>query len=278
MFRTLTILLLLAIAPVAMGLDIVPTFEDGNEERFQWSHLQKAIVLRAIKDWESVIADDKTIHVKFNLAEDRENLWAALWWATGENPTDVSNVDLRPWHPTFTHGVMLNLALPIWFDETPDTDGDANEHWGDALTVIRHELGHMLGHRHGIYFDDYGTPDQTDPWIDMIVDGVFDPDGLAIPMAGDSHTTNGLMCPDLGYGRHGVEQSAEMLYKAYGYARPSETFETASVSDAVVGLLTPTEDDAPTCLTCPGTKLMLWAGGALGLIALVSFACRCRPQ
>jgi len=278
MLRTLTILLTLVVAPVAMGLDIVPTFEDGDEERFQWSEMQKAIVLRAIEDWESVIANDETIEVKFNLAEDRENLWAALWWATGENPTDVSNVDLRPWHPTFRHGVMINLALPIWFDESLDTDEDADEHWGDALTAVRHELGHMLGHRHGVYFDDYGTPDQTDPWMALIVEGMFDPDGLAIPMAGHSHTVDGLMCPDLGYGRHGVQPSAEMLYKAYGYERPTETFETTSVSDAVVGLLTPTEEDAPTCFTCPGTRLMIWTGITVGLLALISFARRYRPQ
>ena len=272
--KLIAAILLLLTLP-AMGLVIVPTFEDGDEEQFVWSDMQKAIVLRAIADWDAVIANDETIHVKFNLAEDRNDAWAALWWATGENPPDISGVDLRPWHPTFTHGVMLNLALPMWFDDTLDTDADADENWADVLTAVRHELGHMLGHRHEVYYDNYGTPEQTDPWMDLIAEDVFDPDGLAIPMWGNSHTVRGLMCPDMGYGRYDVAQTAEMLYKAYGYLRPGEVVE---ITPAAPTVMTPADPDAgATCTTCPMQRFLPWVAGAAGLLLIASLLRRRKP-
>ncbi len=210
--------LLLLVSPV-MALEIVPTFVDGEGADEQWTEVRRAVVYQAIADWQAVIANDETIQVTFLLQHETTNSYFAMWYVAGEDTAGARGQDLRPWHPDLNQGVIINLSMPVWFDPTPETDDDLAK-W-DALTAIRHELGHMLGHRHGVYFEQYGTRNADDPWLALIVDNVFDPEGLAIPMANASHTTSGLMSPNINpRARHGVQTTAEMLYLAYGYERP----------------------------------------------------------
>lgn len=211
---------LLLLAGPAVALDIVPTFVNGEGEDEQWTDVRRAVVLQAIADWEAVIGNDETIEVTFHLQHETTNGWFAMWYISGEDIVVARGESLRPWHPDVDHGVIVNLAMPVWFDPTPGTNDDL-EAW-DALTAIRHEMGHMLGHRHAVYYNTQGDQ-RSDPWAERIVDGVFDPDGLAVPMANMSHTAEGLMSPSIyPLTRYGVQETAEMLYVAYGYLRPDD--------------------------------------------------------
>ncbi len=211
---------LLTLAVPATALNIVPEFIDGKGDDEQWTDVRRAVVYQAIADWQALIANDETIHVRFLLLHETTTHYFAMWYVAGEDTADAYNQSLRPWHPDLEQGIIVNLTMPVWFDPTPQTDDDLTN-W-DALTAIRHEMGHMLGHRHGVYFDRYGTTSATDPWASRIVDGVFDPEGLAIPMANGSHAARGLMSSDIyPRTRFDVQPTAEMLYVAYGYKRPS---------------------------------------------------------
>ncbi len=201
------------------GLDIVPTFTDSAGK--EWTGRRRAVVLRAIADYENGIAEDETIAVEFKFYPAEPGTYA-MWYVIDFPPEGTS---VRPWTAGLTHVIMIDANGTgdwIWFDETPATDGDVPGRAIDALTLVRHELGHMLGHRPA-YCTDFDADGQViDYWQNLIdADGVFDPGGLNVELAYDrehvvgSHLMSYYMTPGR---RHGIAAVLRRLVVAYGYS------------------------------------------------------------
>jgi len=223
-----------ALATSAAALEITPTFTDA--EGAEWTDARRAIVHQAIADYEAAIANDGAIAVEMQFGEIDQ---AAMWYTHGEPPTGQA---VRPWSPGLRHVIMINTALAeqLWFDPTPATDGDVPRRRYDALTLIRHEMGHMLGHRNGYGFENWATRDQVDPWMALIDDeGVFDAEGMGVHMARGNWghwSEDGLMHPRMLPGRrYGVDRTVQMLAVAYGYelASTTDAAQTLEVSDEI---------------------------------------------
>ncbi len=203
---------------VGCGLRIVPTFTDSAE--LTWTDERKAVILQAISDYEGAIAEDETIAVEFKFFDAEPGTYA-MWYAI-DFPADGTSV--RPWTPGLTHVIMVDargVGEWIWFDETPSTDDDVPRGVIDALTLVRHELAHMLGHRPG-YCLDYDADGQAiDYWQDLIdANGVLDPGGLNVPLAADRHhvARSDLMSYYITTGRrYDIDDVLQRLVVAYGY-------------------------------------------------------------
>ena len=210
------VVVLLAAGPAA-ALDIIPVFVDSPDR--PWAPHEKAVIHQAIADYEAVIAEPETIRVAFKVHEGDDHL--AMWYGVGE---PANGATIRPWTSQLRHTVALSTAVAdaLWYDLTPATDRDVPDDVWDALTVFRHELGHMLGHRGGYCFDKWATRRQHDPWAALVDKrGVFDPGGLNVPIHGKTlgHTEGGgLMTPVIPPGtRYDVDRTVRMLALAYGY-------------------------------------------------------------
>lgn len=206
----------------ARAVKIVPTFMDGAGQT--WDATKRAVINQAISDWDARILDDQTIPVTFdftNAGSDYLGLWQGRYSVfTGTN--------IYPWTSGVDHVVHFNADM---MDSTQPnyllfTLGSVPFAEWDALSVARHELGHMLGFTNGFYVDDLGNPGQTDKWSSRIVGSVFDPGGLNVQMFGDlSHTddsgstANDLMNPALPNGMRRTIGALDegMLEKAYHY-------------------------------------------------------------
>lgn len=203
---------------VGHGLTIVPTFTDSAGQR--WTDRRKAVVLQAIADYERAIAENETIAVEFKFY-DAEPGYYAMWYAINFPPKGTS---VRPWTRGLTHVIMIDANSAgglVWFDPTPSTDDDIPESVFDALTLIRHELAHMLGHRPG-YCLDYDADGQAiDHWQARIdASGVFDPGGLNVALADDGEhaADNDLMSYYLTTGRrYDIDDALQRLILTYGY-------------------------------------------------------------
>jgi hypothetical protein len=185
------VVLLIGVSSATAALDIVVSFDDNAAGT--WSDLQKGVVNAAILDWENAFNQyDVTGTVSFGIDFRNEGGAAAVTygWVIGGVPG--TGDDTRPWQGTGHYmGVLPNS---FWWDPTPETDGDVPGGSYDALNIIRHELGHMLGVTPGLYFNDYGTGTHEDVWDAQIVGNTFDPGGLNVSMDGDhKHTVGGLM-------------------------------------------------------------------------------------
>ncbi|MHC4563249.1 MAG: hypothetical protein ACYS8X_10810 [Planctomycetota bacterium] len=199
-------------------LKIVPTFTDSGGQT--WTDRRKAVALQGIADYQRVIADDETIAVEFKFF-DAEPGYYGMWYATGFPPKGTS---VRPWTEGLTHVIMIDansVGGMVWFDPTPSTDDDIPENVFDALTLIRHELTHMLGHRPG-YIIDYDADRQaTDRWQARIdASGVFDPGGLNVALADDLEHVDeeDLMSYWLTTGRrYDIDDALQRLIVAHGY-------------------------------------------------------------
>jgi len=206
---------LLCASTASAGLDIVVSFDDTAEGT--WDAVEMGVVNYAISEYESAF-DAYDIDEVVNFGIDFRNLGAGVaavtyGWVIGGVPGTGDST--RPWLGTGHY--MGVTPSGLWWDPTPSTDGDVGGNY-DALTIIRHELGHMLGVQVGLYFDDYAGPNHTDVWDDKIVSHVFDPGGLAVSMnSGDhSHTNGGLMNDTIYAGqRFDIDQTAEMLMVAF---------------------------------------------------------------
>ncbi len=216
--KTMAGLIVLAVTSNAMAvLDINVTFNAGT---YNYNAVQMAVFNQAVQDWEDAFnAYDITgvVDLGTNLEAYSGGTLAQasnwLWGSWGDYP---AGTDLRPWHGT-GHWIGVNVN-GLWWDPTPadDTDGIFGD---DALTIIRHELGHILGIFPGLYWDDLHLPSQTDTLEGNISGGVFDPGGINMPMWGDNgHTANGsdLMYPYYSGGRTDVDDTMEMFAVMYG--------------------------------------------------------------
>jgi len=172
---------LVALSAPAFALTINPTFVD-NEVR-TWSDVEKNVVWQAINDWTSKIADDVTINV--NISFTTGEMYGGRWQGSG-----YLGVDTLPWLNT-SHSLFFNadLLTPdsngsyLWFDPTPLTSNDVPIMAWDALSIARHEIGHMLGFTAGFYYSDGGTVDRWGSQMGNVGGNpVFDPDGLGVRM------------------------------------------------------------------------------------------------
>lgn len=222
------------IAPQIVQADLLlnPTFSNTAGET--WTASRIAVVNQAIADWANVIAglDDGfggTTNVTINFTADFTNLPGSYLGRWSGSFSFFTGDDLLPWSNTVTHTIHFNAAYfsgpsTLWWDPTPADSGTdkAFADW-DALTVARHEIGHMLGFT-GSYRTQAGTASEFFPWVSKISANVFDPGGLNVAMEpGDvAHVAADSLLMDTTLsnieGRIGISDTeAGMLALAYGY-------------------------------------------------------------
>jgi hypothetical protein len=187
----------------AHALTINPTFVDGAGET--WDATRMGVIDQAIADWEAQIGDAQIIDVSFEFASAGAT-YLGQWGASAS---------------------LLAGANYIWWDATPlDGTDQPFEAW-DALSVTRHEIGHMLGFVDGFYYRSWGDTN-SDKWVDEhIAGGIFDPGTLNVLMSAgnyghvdDSGAMAGdLMVPSLvnSVRRDISTTDLDLLQSAYGY-------------------------------------------------------------
>ncbi len=205
-------LALLALASNASAvLNIVVSFNDDPQV---WSPVQKAVVNQAIQDWEdafNVYDIDGTVDYSTQLINAGGGTLAQTSnWIWGAIP--ALGASTRPWLGV---GHWMSVNPNLWWDPTPGIDDDGI-FGDDALTIVRHELGHVLGVWPYIWFDNYGVAGHVDLWESNIVGNVFDPGGLNVSMTPDhGHTNGGLMNPYYYGGRMDIDATMQMFALAF---------------------------------------------------------------
>ena len=213
------------IAGSAKAIDIVPTFVDSAGQT--WDPTKRAVIEQAISDWDARILNNQTIPVTFDFTNAGTGSYLGLWQG---NYQLFAGTNIYPWTSGVQHVVhfnadQMNSSQPNYLLFTLGSVPFAN--W-DALSITRHELGHMLGFTDQFYVNDFAEAGQTDKWTSHIVGTTFDPGGLNVQMAAannlahtaDSGTTaNDLMNPALVNGeRRTIKPIDEaMLETAYQY-------------------------------------------------------------
>lgn len=183
----------LAAAPAARALVIVPNFSNtANTQNATWTAQEKATVQAAINNWTSKITDNQTVNVTFDFT-DAGGGYLAEWQGGGSY---FAGDNLSPWTSTLTQTIHLNADyLATDFFGTGASGEAVPQTLTDALSVFRHEIGHMMGFTSGFYYASAGNT-ATDKWTGHIVENnanhtaVFDPAGLDVQMYGD-HTVSG---------------------------------------------------------------------------------------
>jgi hypothetical protein len=210
----------------AHALTINPTFVDGAGET--WDATRMGVIDQAIADWEAQIGDAQIIDVSFEFA----SAGATYLGQWGASASLFAGTDVYAWTPGVTHTMRFNVdyfagANYIWWDATPlDGTDQPFEAW-DALSVTRHEIGHMLGFVDGFYYRSWGDTN-SDKWVDEhIAGGIFDPGTLNVLMSAgnyghvdDSGAMAGdLMVPSLvnSVRRDISTTDLDLLQSAYGY-------------------------------------------------------------
>jgi hypothetical protein len=189
------------------------------------------VVEQAISEWESVILNNHTVNVTLSFEDAGAGTFLGAWSAAG---SFSFGTDIYPWTSGLNHSITLNTYYmgtyinEIWWDPTPTTVSDLASNALDALTIIRHELAHMMGFADGLYLNNFGRPREVDRWLDQITGTTFDPDGLNVTMASINNlshvansgsTANDLMTPSLAAGvRRAISDiDLDMLALAHGY-------------------------------------------------------------
>ncbi len=225
----LTCLLTIVCSIQVYGLNISTTYVGGAGE--SWTSIRRGVVEQAVSEWEAMILDDQAVSITFDFVDAGATYlgqWAGQYSA-------MQGTDMYPWSSELNHTVHVNahymdegLSHSLFFDPTPDTDGDVPFMDFDALSVIRHEIGHAMGFTAAFYFDNVFAPDAIDKWGTHIVGNMFDPGDLDIQLASDvniSHVYNGgytlndLMTPSItnSQRREISRIDMAMLELAYGY-------------------------------------------------------------
>ncbi|MFW6354863.1 MAG: PEP-CTERM sorting domain-containing protein [Verrucomicrobiota bacterium] len=206
-------------------------FDNENEAGLAWSASQIGVVAHAATEWGQLFVDDYTVNLTATFTNAGTSGYLGQW----EGVYEAAAASLRPWSEEVSHEIRFNADLftpnsqgvSLWWDPTPSTADDLTNASWDALTVARHEFGHLLGFTANFYFDDLANPGQTDPWSSLI-DGsdVFDPGGLNVQMEADlAHIDDsGVGADDLmistlvnGARREISVLDGQMLSLAYGY-------------------------------------------------------------
>ena len=187
----------------AHGFTITPDFFPQSS----WTSDEEACVQQAITDWTSAVsfggANDQNIDLTFYFTSAGKGSYLAQWQFSGDLPVDFP----------YSQGIAGLVAVNNYYltQDSFDLSGPVDGEY-DMLTAFRHELGHMMGFAPGVYTN----------WNNEISGGVFDPNGLNIPMAGDNAHVN--LPGDLMYFSlpTGVRKDISptdlwMLQEAYGY-------------------------------------------------------------
>ncbi len=177
------LLAMLLLSSSAWALNIVPTYIDA--EGYTWDTIKRGVMDQAIADWETWILDSQTVEVDVTFISAGNSILGQWSGAASSIPRGT---DIYPWTDNVSQTIQFNVDLftgdnNLWWDPTPLTVSDMpSAHW-DALSVARHEIGHMMGFTTGLYFNDYGPPWRTDRWAMQISGTTFDSGGLNIQMA-----------------------------------------------------------------------------------------------
>lgn len=224
----ITSLVILCVAAGAQALVINPTFSNNAGET--WTAARQGVINQAIADWQAVIDEDQTVDVTVTFANAGAGGYLGQWQGGGGF---FAGTDIYPWTDGAVHTITFNADLfsganYIWWDPTPETDGDVPSAGWDALSTARHEIGHMMGFTEGYYVDNFLEPGQLNRWLDQVTGTTFDPGGLNVSLAASwdkSHVLNGgatagdLMNPSRLNGvRSDISMTdLEMLALAHGY-------------------------------------------------------------
>ena len=223
-----TVMVLVWLPLAARAITINATYENGAGQT--WSATQKEVIQQAINDWQAALPDSHTVNVNFDFTNAGTGSYLGMWEG-GYSLYPDTNV--YPWTSGVTHNIHFNVDYfsgtnYTWWDPTPTTSGDQPFAAWDALSVARHEIGHMMGIADDFYVDHFYTPQQIDKWGSHITGSTFDPGGLNVSLASaynlshvlDSGATAGdLMVPNLYNGqRRGISATdLNMLHLAYNY-------------------------------------------------------------
>ena len=253
-------LIALFAVPAQAELTMNVTFTDTLA--MTWDATTEGVINQAISDWQDKIdgidngaGGVDSVTVNFSVEFDYLGLGGPLGVWNGQ-VSGFFGADVRPWVAgdssyNVTHTLTFNADLvnnpggnDLWFDPTPGDDGSdkAFSDW-DALSVARHEIGHMLGFT-SLYVDDFGVTN-ANPWTSLISSNVFDPTGLNVAMhPGDpGHVLADELLMDTALsnaeGRIDVSQTElEMLSLAYGYSLAVTAIPEPSFA-AMLALATP---------------------------------------
>ena len=162
------------------ALTINPTFTNSAGQT--WTPTRIITAQAAIDDFESLLTDAVSIDIEFDFVAAGTTNYLGQWSA---GFSAALGTDIYPWSPQVTHTIHLNASKvgDLFFDATPSDDGDLPFGDWDALSVLRHELGHALGFTDDFYVDNFATGTEFDKWGVHIVTNVFDPNGLNVPLA-----------------------------------------------------------------------------------------------
>lgn len=221
----------------AATVAIVPTYVDGAGET--WTPERMAVISQAISDWTSALAAPTSDgNVTVNVTVDFTSAGAGYLgqWQGGTEPL-FPGESTRPWLKT-EHEIHFNAdrfsgANYLWWDSSPGDDGSDQPFaaW-DALSVARHEIGHMLGFSSSLYLDNFNQVDEVSLWQEHVTisgsTATFDPGGLNVSLASATNqghvldsggTAADLMVPALVNGdRRGISSTdLQMLSLAYDY-------------------------------------------------------------
>lgn len=215
---------------IIYAVTIVPTYIDGAGQT--WTAERKDVIQQAINDWQTAVRDSQTVNVTFDLTHAGSGSYLGQW---DGNYSVYPGTDINPWTSGVTHTIHFNVDYfsgtnYLWWDPTPTTSSDQPFAAWDALSVARHEIGHMMGFTDQFYSNAQGI----DKWGIHISGSTFDPGGLNVSMESTSDwghvldggsTANDLMVAALYNGqRHGISATdLNMLHLAYNYILPTSS-------------------------------------------------------
>jgi hypothetical protein len=217
-----------------------------------WTAERKAVIQQAINEWQTALPDSHTVNVTLDFTHaGTSNTYLGRWSCSYSL---YQGTDIYPWTPNVTHTIDFNVdyfntPTHTWWDPTPTTNNDLPPDGWDALSVARHEIGHMMGISNSTYWENFSTGQQFDKWGTHISGTTFDPGGLNVPLAAsnnlshlfDGGTTAGdLMVPVLSNNQRRAISATDlnMLHLAYGYTTvvppplPTSTTYTLSIAAA----------------------------------------------
>jgi hypothetical protein len=212
----------------AQAVTIEATYLDGAG--YAWDSTRRGVIQQAISDWQAVLPDSHTVKVTFDFTNAGSS-YLGQWWGSSEPM--YAGTDIYPWTPELIHQVHFNADMftgtnSTWWDPTPTNSSDLPSAKYDALSVARHEIGHMMGFTDQFYVDNFYTGSEFDKWGIHISGTTFDPGGLNVSMqssydwghvSNSGSTAGDLMVTALPNGvRRGISiTDLNMLHLAYNY-------------------------------------------------------------
>jgi hypothetical protein len=250
-------------AATAGAITILPTYINGSG--YTWDSVRQGVIQQAINDWQTALPDNHTISVTFDFTSTTES-YLGKWQGSG---TLSSGTDIYPWTSGVTQTIHFNTnyftgSYYTWWDSSPTTGGDLPSNGWDALSVARHEIGHMLGFVNNFYLDNFNTPSAFDKWGTHISGTTFDPGGLNVAMASSSDlshvndaggTAGDLMVQALPNGTRRTISATDlnMMHLAYGYTVMAPTTYTLAAAAGRTAIHTGGSCTITTTITNTGT-------------------------